>query len=281
MENSESEITQAIDLAALRGEVSSKPKRKKLDLYEVPADNIAGDSVAGLVRSHNEDSFACCTKPDGYLSLAVVADGIGGSEYGEVASSAAVATIIKSWRKFSGKYGDTTWENAQEFLVHAVMDANELVYKTSVQNNVRMGTTLAAVQFADRYAVIVNVGDSRVYRLRDHKLNLLSTDHTPVAEAVARGELSWEAAKDSPLRHTITRAIGVSEFVVPQFRVVDHQPGDCYLLCSDGLTIHIPDEDICQEMDACYDPIQCVEHLITKTLRKGAHDNVTIISIFA
>ena len=281
MEVPDSEITQTIDLAALRNEVAIKPKRKKLDLYEVNADNIAGDSVAGVVRSHNEDSFACCTKPDGYLSLAVVADGIGGSQHGEVASSACIATLIKSWRRFSGKYTDTTWENAQDFLLHAVMEANELIYRTSVQNNTHMGTTLAAIQFADRYAVVINVGDSRVYRLRDHQLSLLSTDHTPVAEAVARGELTWEEAKDSPFRHTITRAIGVSEFVVPQFRVVDHQPGDCYLLCSDGLTLHIPDEEICQEMDACYDPIQCVEHLITKTLRKGAHDNVTIISIFS
>ena len=87
MENPE-EITQAIDLAALRGEVQRRPKRKKIDLYEVAADSIAADSLIGLVRKHNEDCFACCTKPDGHLALAAVADGIGGSEKGEVASSA-------------------------------------------------------------------------------------------------------------------------------------------------------------------------------------------------
>lgn len=281
MENPDDEITQAIDLAALRGDSPRKPKRKKFDLYEVTAESIAADSLPGLVRKHNEDCFACCTKPDGLLSLVLVADGIGGSEKGEVASSACVASIVKSWRKFSSRYTDTTWENAQMFLFHAIMDANELVYKTSVQQNIPMGTTVAAIQFADRYAVIANAGDSRVYRLRNHELEQLSTDHTPVAEALSRGEISETEAKESPMRHTITRAIGVVEFAAPQVRVVDHLPGDCYLLCSDGLTLHVSDEEIRQEMEACYDPVQCVDHLIKKTLRGGAHDNVTIISVFA
>ena len=227
MEIPDNEITQARDLAALRDESIRKPKRKKFDLYEVTADTMAGDTMSGLIRRHNEDAFACCAKPDGYLSLAVIADGIGGRKQGEVASSACVATMIKAWRKFSSKYTDTTWENAQDFLIHAVMDANDLVYKTSLQKNVQMGTTIAAVQFADRYAVIANAGDSRVYRLRDHQLELLSTDHTPAAEAFARGEMTWEEAQVSPLRNRITRAIGVSEFAVPQLRVVDHKPGDC------------------------------------------------------
>lgn len=281
METPDDEITQPIDLAALRGELTRKPRRKKLDLYEVTADSMAGDTMPGLVRKHNEDAFACCSKPDGYLSLAIVADGIGGREYGEIASSACVATMIKAWRRFSSGITDTTWENAQDFLIHAVMEANDLVYKTSLQKNVQMGTTLAAIQFADRYAVIANAGDSRVYRLRDHQLELLSTDHTPVAEAVARGELSQEEAEKSPLRHRITRAIGVTEFAVPQLKVVDHKPGDCYLLCSDGLTAHVSDSDIQQEMDSCYDPVQCVDHLMKRTLRGGASDNVTIIAIFA
>ena len=280
MENPE-EITQAIDLAALRGEVQRRPKRKKIDLYEVAADSIAADSLVGLVRKHNEDCFACCTKPDGHLALAAVADGIGGSEKGEIASSACIASMIASWRKFSSRYVDTTWENAQEFLLQAIMDANELVYKVSVQEKSSMGTTIAAIQFADRFAVIANAGDSRVYRLRNHELEQLSTDHTPVAEALSRGEISEYEAKFSPMRHTITRAIGVAEFAIPQVRVVEHLPGDCYLICSDGLTLHVPDDEIRKEMDVCYDPVQCVDHLIKKTLRGGAHDNVTIISIFA
>ena len=129
METPDDEITQPIDLAALRGELTRKPRRKKLDLYEVTADSMAGDTMPGLVRKHNEDAFACCSKPDGYLSLAIVADGIGGREYGEIASSACVATMIKAWRRFSSGITDTTWENAQDFLIHAVMEANDLVYK--------------------------------------------------------------------------------------------------------------------------------------------------------
>lgn len=281
METPDDEITQAIDLAALRGEIPRKPKRERIDLYEVSAENISAESLPGLIRKHNEDSFACCTKPDGHLSLAVVADGIGGSEKGEVASSSCVALLIREWRKFSSRYTDTTWENAQEFLSQTLFDANDLIYKDSIKKKIPMGTTVAAIQFADRYAVIANAGDSRVYRLRDHELQQLSTDHTPVAEALTRGEITEQEAMQSPFRHAITRAIGVTEFTSPQFCIVDHQPGDCYLLCSDGLTLHVSDEEIRQDMDACYDPVQCVDHLIKKAYRGGAHDNVTIISIFA
>jgi protein phosphatase len=161
------------------------------------------------------------------------------------------------------------------------MAANSLVYKAALQKNIQMGTTIAAIQFADRYAVIANAGDSRVYRLRDEQLELLSTDHTPAAEAFARGEMTWEEAQISPLRNRITRAIGVAEFAVPQLRVVDHKPGDCYLLCSDGLTAHVSDSEILQEMASCCDPHQCVDHLMKRTLCGGATDNTTIISIFA
>lgn len=281
MEIPDNETTQAIDLAALRGGVGRKPKKERFDLYAVTSDSMMGDTMPGLVRTNNEDSFICCTKPDGHLSLAVVADGIGGGDYGEIASSASTAAMIREWRKFAKKYVDTTWENAQEFLLHAIAEANSQVYRISLERDIRMGTTVAAIQFADRYAVIANAGDSRVYRLRNHELEMLSTDHTQVAEAVQRGEISLNDAVKSPNRHTITRALGVVEFMAPQIRVVDHKPGDCYLVCSDGLTIHVTDDEIRQEMDSCYDPTQCVDHLMRRTLQAGAHDNVTIISIFA
>ena len=144
-----------------------------------------------------------------------------------------------------------------------------------------MSKDIADINSCDIENAIANAGDSRVYRLRDHQLELLSTDHTPAAEAFARGEMTWEEAQISPLRNRITRAIGVAEFAVPQLRVVDHKPGDCYLLCSDGLTGHVSDSEILQEMDNCYDPMQCIDHLMKRTLRGGAHDNTTIISIFA
>lgn len=281
MDNPESEITQVIDLAALREEAAARQKQIRLDLYEVLAESMAGDTHPGLVRKHNEDCFACCTKPDGHLSFAVVADGVGGSDDGEIASSACIAFLIQAWRKFSSTYTDTTWENAQEFLVHAIMDANETVYKIALEKDTLMGTTLAAILFADRYVLVANAGDSRVYRLRNHTLEQLSTDHTAIAEALARGEISEQEAADSPYRHTITRAIGAGEFIVPQICVTDHLPGDCFLICSDGLTSHLSDEEIAFEMDSCYDPVQCVDHLMKQTLKKGAFDNLTIISVFA
>ena len=281
METADSETTQIIDLSALRDGSQRKPRKERVDLYEVSADNMAGDSIPGLIRHHNEDNFACCAKPDGHLSLAITADGIGGGEFGEIASFLCVSNMIREWRKFSAKYQDTVWETAQSFLTGSLERTNSLVYQYSCEKGVHMGTTVAAILFADRYAVIANAGDSRVYRLRNNELEMLSTDHTPVAEALSRGEISLEEARRSPFRHTITRAIGVEETLVPQIRIVDHFPGDSYLLCTDGLTIHVPDEEIRQEMEACYDPVQCVDHLLRRALRGGAHDNVTIISIFA
>lgn len=281
MEIPDNETTQAIDLATLRGEGPRKPKKEKLDLYEVPADSVFGDSLPGLVRVHNEDCYACCCKPDGHLTLAVVADGIGGGDHGEVASAACITEMIRSWREFSSRYQDTTWENAQEHLAQAILEANKQIYKKGQALGVHMGTTIAALQFADRYAVIANAGDSRVYRFRNNELEQLSTDHTLVAEELAKGKISQEEAENSPFRHTITRAVGVAEHVSSQIKVVDHLPGDCYLLCSDGLTLHVSDDEIRQELEACYDPEQCVEHLIRKTLCGGARDNVTIIAVFA
>lgn len=281
MEIPDSETTQIIDLSVLRGDFQKKPKKQKLDLYEVPADNMFGDSVTGIVRQLNEDCYACCAKHDGHLSLAMVADGIGGRDSGEIASAMCISSVIRSWRTFSGKYSDTTWERAQLFLKNAIDSANGKIYQSANEQNIRMGTTIAALLFADRYAVIANAGDSRVYRLRAGNLEILSTDHTPVAEALEKGEITLEEAEKSPFRHTITRAVGIMESANPQFRVVDHIPGDRYLLCSDGLTLHVPDEEIRTELDSCCDPEQCVEHLIKRTLRGGAYDNATIISVFA
>ena len=277
----DSDKTQVIDLAALRGEPPRKPKREKLDLYEVTPDNMFGDTIPGLVRPNNEDSFACCSRPDGHLSMAVVADGISGSDGGELASTACIAGMVRSWRSFTAKYQDTTWENAQRFLSDTIRNVNSAICRDAAKRNVTMGTTVAALLFADRYAVIANAGDSCVYRLRDHQLELLSTEHTVAAEALIKGEITPEQLETFPFRHTITRAVGVSEKEKPQIRVTDHQPGDGYLLCSDGLTLHVPDEEIRREMDSCYEPRECVEHLIRTTLRGGARDNVTIISVFA
>ena len=281
MDIRDSETTQVIDLAALRGDVPRKPKKEKVDLYEVTSDNMFGDTIPGLVKPQNEDCFACCTKADGHLSMAVVADGIGGGDCGEVASADCIAGLVCAWRKFTAKYPDTTWENAQKFLADSIEEVNSRIYEDSIKRRISMGTTVAALLFADRYAVIANAGDSRVYRLRDKQLELLSTDHTVVAEALANGTIKPELAAVSPLRHVITRAVGIVEAANPQIRVVDHRPGDSFLLCSDGLTLHVPDPEIQREMDSCYDPVECVEHLLKATLRAGAQDNVTVISVFA
>ena len=281
MEIRDNEATQIIDLAALRGEAPRKPKKEKIDLYEVTPDNMFGDTIPGLVRPNNEDCFACCARPDGHLSMAVVADGIGGGDCGEIASAACVAGLVRAWRKFSAKYKDVTWENAQKFLADSIEEVGAGIYRDSLKRQIRMGTTVAALLFADRYAIVANAGDSRVYRLRDKQLEQISTDHTVVAEALAKGKIKQEQVESCPFRHAITRAAGLAETVNPQIRIVDHLPGDGYLLCSDGLTLHVPDSEIRKEMDSCYDPVECVEHLIKTTLRAGAHDNVTIISVFA
>jgi serine/threonine protein phosphatase PrpC len=223
-------------------------------------------SHVGLRREHNEDTYYA----DAELGLWLVADGMGGHEYGEVASALARDTVV---REIS--------EGAQ--LAQAVQRADEEIihHSSKKAEALPMGTTIAAIRMRDNDYEICWVGDSRIY-MWNGELKQLSQDHSYVQELIQQGAITHEQARTHPHRNVVTQALGVTD---PQSLRVETirgtlAPGMQILLCSDGLTEEVDDKDIAavlarQELSAQ----ECVDHLILAALDGGGSDNVTVILI--
>ena len=240
-----------------------------------------GLSDVGLTRSHNEDCFDI--DPD--HQVYVVADGMGGHSHGEVASRIAVKAI----RDFVDQTSDhdTTWPFAYDSrlkrhsnrLKAAIRIAHDKVLRAIRQDGslVGMGTTVVGVLVDDSTAAVAHVGDSRVYRLRKGKLDLLTQDHTWVNEQVVAGYLSEEQARAHPLKNVVTRALGGESEVVVDVREIEVKPGDLYLLCSDGLTGMLSDADIRERLSSGRDLHEICRSLVNDSNARGGIDNVTVV----
>jgi protein phosphatase len=240
-----------------------------------------GLSDVGLTRTHNEDCFDI--DPDHHMY--VVADGMGGHSHGEVASRIAVKAI----RDFVVQTadGDTTWPFAYDTrlqrhsnrLKAAVRIAHDRVLRAIRQDGtlVGMGTTVVGFLIDDDTAAVAHVGDSRAYRLRDGHLDLLTQDHTWVNEQVVAGYLSEEQARAHPLKNVVTRALGGESEVVVDVKEFDLRPGDVYLLCSDGLTTMLSDEEIEKRLQASQPADQICRSLVKDANSRGGLDNVTVV----
>jgi PPM family protein phosphatase len=241
----------------------------------------SGLSDVGMTRSHNED----CFEIDVRHQLFVVADGMGGHSHGEIASRIAVDTI----RDFtvSALDQESTWPAAYDerltlssnVLANAVRLAHRNVIKAigkdiSLQG---MGTTVVSLLVERGNAAIAHVGDSRIYRLRQGRLELLTQDHTWVNEQVTAGFLSEEQARVHPLKNVVTRALGGEGDVQVDVREVDLEAGDRYLLCSDGLTTMLGDEQIRQILAAPASLEEICRQLVSESNRRGGVDNVTVV----
>ena len=205
--------------------------------------------------------------------LFVVADGMGGHQGGEVAANLAVRAVAKAER---GSVSD---------LRDAVVQANRLVHETAVaQPELHgMGTTLTALavdQLGEGHQfVVLNVGDSRVYRYRDNQLEQLTEDHSYVAELVRRGEIDDEAASVHPYRNMLTRAIGVHPDVEIDEWLIEPAVGDRYVLCSDGLTNELDDSAIAEKLANTEDPGVIAKALVAAANEHGGRDNSTVLIV--
>ena len=223
-------------------------------------------SHAGCRRANNEDNFGQSAE----LHLVAVADGMGGHERGEVASRLAVETVLR-------KLGQ------RRPLADAVKAANDYVCKQDSGAGLNMGTTLVAVQLEPDSAGwhAVWVGDSRIYRLRAGELEQISSDHTLVNELMATGLLNEEEARNHPERHRLTRALGGGQCEFPlevDERAGSCEPGDIFLLCSDGLSGVLDDATLCDTLLAAEDDLEhAAQSLLQQTLDGGAPDNVTMV----
>ncbi len=251
-------------------------------LTRIDRASIAADSHRGLVRRNNEDNFFYALDSDGSRVIAAVADGIGGNENGEIASRLVCKMLLMRWRRLISSTEKTASREAADFLERSIMEINDAIYKINDSYGSKpMGTTLAVIIISDDWVVAAHCGDSRFYRLRNGELKLLTTDHSLVNELIRCGELTQTEAKTHPYAHVITRSVGPAEHAEPEIHIHDRQFGDRYLLCSDGLTLHVGGDEIRGTLFDAFEPSQAVRRLMHLVLQRGARDNTTMISVFA
>jgi len=215
----------------------------------------------GRVREGNEDSYLT----EG--PLFAVADGMGGHRGGEVASQLAVETLGKMFKEGAGDLPDQ------------VQEANRVVFERSILDRkvAGMGTTLTAALVEGDRVRLAHVGDSRAYLLRDGELRLLTEDHTLVNRMVSEGEISKEEAETHPQRSVLTRALGVDTVVDVDDDTFQVRPGDRLLLCTDGLTSMVSEDQIGEVLRTVRDPQEAAKRLVRMANEAGGVDNTTVV----
>jgi protein phosphatase len=228
-----------------------------------------GTSDVGLVRTINQDELLVAA------NLFAVADGMGGAAAGEVASETAISHLQEAFAE-----AKPTADN----LRGAAQAANRAVWDQAEANpEMRgMGTTLVAMALVEGGRVAaINVGDSRLYLFHNDALQQVTSDHNLVAELVAEGRLSKEEAEYHPRRNIMTRALGVDPEVPVDLFMLDAEPGDRFLLCSDGLPRELPDDQIASLLRRLADPGEAARELVNEAKRRGGNDNITVVVVDA
>ncbi|QWT24683.1 Stp1/IreP family PP2C-type Ser/Thr phosphatase [Subtercola sp. PAMC28395] len=230
----------------------------------------AAVSHVGKVRSNNQDS--------GYAgkSLFAVADGMGGHAGGDVASALALNKLLE----IDGEYSSAV--DAEFALQEAIVSANAILAEAVYEHPelTGMGTTLSALVRVGHSVALAHIGDSRIYRYRDGKLTQITTDHTFVQRLVDNGRITAEEAKVHPRRSVLMRVLGdVDSTPDVDLQVMDTRPGDRWLLCSDGLTGVVENEQIAEALSGTATPEEVADLLVSESLDHGAPDNVTIVIV--
>lgn len=231
---------------------------------------------SGLVRNNNEDYFRIPDTPSP-SGLAVVADGMGGHKSGEVASKLAVETFVKHFDT-QQNYNN---ELVSDKLRNALKEANSEVYTASRKSfsHNHMGTTLTACYVDSDRATFINVGDSRAYIIHNGNAEQVTQDHSVVKELLDKELITKEEAVSHPQKNVITRAIGIEPTVNGDVFSRTVYPGDSIVLCTDGLTKHVPVENLGLMFHESCTPQSIADTLRYLALAKGGTDNVTVIVI--
>lgn len=236
----------------------------------------------GRVRDHNEDAIGT----DMSIGLLVLADGMGGYNAGEVASGIAVKTILEQVHagvemlERGGVDSETGLMRQSIVLRDAIARANKIIKQTSESQPQceGMGTTIVSALFYDNRVSIAHVGDSRLYRLRNERFEQITMDHSLLQELVDRGFYSEEEAQRSTNRNYVTRALGVEARVDVEVQEAKVLPGDYYVLCSDGLSDMVEDEDIHLTISTFSANLDTVgKQLVQLSNDNGGRDNISVI----
>jgi serine/threonine protein phosphatase PrpC len=223
----------------------------------------------GMVRKVNQDSFAERTD----LGVWAVADGMGGHEAGEVASAAVTDSI-------TNLASNETFEEMLDAVQQSIIEANQqLLIRAETYDSQRApGSTVVVLLIRDDRGALVWIGDSRIYRRRDKVVEQLTRDHSHVQDLVDQGVILESEAESHPMANVITRAVGISEPLEIETRLINVRPDDQFLLCSDGLSRLVNNDEL-ESMMANKDSEEVTQSLLHTALVRGARDNVTLICV--
>ena len=246
---------------------------------------VVADSFTGLVRSRNEDSFLYAWDPDRTCLLAAVADGIGSTRNGDIAGNVTLQMLANAWRNFAvPDIGQR--EAVKKFLCSSICDINRRLYEVNTvtasdYEKDSLGTSLTAAVFLDDTVIAANAGDSPLFRIRGGEIKQLTFDHNLANELVRMGQIAPEDAGAVEGARMLTRFIGPRKDVEPECYISNVMKNDFFLLCSDGLTLHVPPPEIARELSRGNDLSESLKNLFRKILHRGAADNSTAILVNA
>lgn len=230
-------------------------------------------SDRGRVRPHNEDYAGIFS--ENQVLLAVVADGMGGHLAGEVASQMAVERLEELWKE--EKVAQSP-EKIETWLKENINKVNQEIYAQSIKNvgYQGMGTTIVAAVCTPRFVTVAHVGDSRCYLLNENGFNLLTDDHSLVNELVKSGQISKEDAENHPRKNVLLRSLGTETKVEVDIKTIGLEEDDILLLCSDGLTNKVSEEEIKDLLKSERSLDEKCEELIRLANENGGDDNITV-----
>lgn len=243
---------------------------------------FAGGTDVGRKRDHNEDSIFLPTE----ARLGIVADGMGGHASGEVASKLAVDTVVAYFHSTS-EMQPLTWPFKVDRdiraevnrMVTSIMLANVEIHEKAARDASckGMGTTIDAINFLDDTVIIGHVGDSRVYRYRDGELTQITEDHSLINDYIKMKRVTVEEAENWPHKNVIVRALGMKDTVQVDIVTETCRVGDCYLLCSDGLTDMLSDPQVAHMIQMQRDLDTAVDKLVEAANEEGGVDNISVV----
>ncbi|MFB4162615.1 Stp1/IreP family PP2C-type Ser/Thr phosphatase [Alteribacillus sp. JSM 102045] len=228
----------------------------------------------GKVREHNEDAGGIFLNKAGEY-LAVVADGMGGHQAGDVASGMTTELLRQAWESMEKSF---TPEEAGNWLSNKIAEVNQKVFEKASENSglQGMGTTLVTAVCTPSFVVIAHVGDSRAYLLTDKELQLKTQDHSLVNELRKSGQLTEEEAENHPRKNILTRALGTEMHIKSEEIALEWKAGDAVVLCSDGLSNKITNEEIKNELLSDHSLHESAQILIHTANGRGGEDNITL-----
>ncbi len=237
-----------------------------------------GISDIGKCRKNNEDAFYVPSPTDDIQNLYIIADGMGGCNAGEVASQYAIESFLGYIRREQSSHCE---EDIPDLLAEAMVASNKAVYEKSNASRefAEMGTTLVAAAIQEGKIFVAYVGDSRAYLYRKKKLNPLTTDHSYVMELVRLGSITKEEAASHPKRNIITRAVGIKDTVETDAVVEQAMQGDILLLCTDGLSGMLADQEMADMIGKRMSLEKKARKLVEMANERGGYDNISLILV--